>query len=442
MTTADPTSIWQLDEFAPHAAAWTRRQQLFAYRRAYYDGTIYRSIRKRFIALGQLQATLGPRLYRGTKALFLMLSRAVDVDAGIIPGGWSFATDAPPAWAAGAARVLAWSDWATDGVLYVHYGAQYGVTGLKVADLRAAGKIVIKPLDPCSFMLIRGAHYDPAPAAGIIAEQRVGRTGPYEYAEVIEPARIRTFVNGRLTGIDGREAEYENVVGAVPLIERHHMLTGDLIGECTYHKAIPLLDEVNELASYLADIVRKHADAQWMVAGAEAGDLTRSSDNVWFVPAGGDVKAIVASIDIPGVLEFIKAIRAEVAGSLPELAFDELRGKDQIATATLELQLMELVLKIKRCRPNYDHGLADALRLAGRAAESMGLGEIAALNDEALQLDPDRPVLPLDRLTQLQIAQAEAALEAQRALAGGDPIALASTLKIRTGAESDTGVGA
>ena len=92
-----------------------------------------------------------------------------------------------------------------------------------------------------------------------------------------------------------------------------------------------------------------------------------------------------------------------------------MRDKTQIATATLELQLMELVLKINRCRPNYDAGLVQALRMAGAAAQTMGLGDLGVLNDEDLEIDPERPVLPLDPMTAIQLELSEIALEREKA---------------------------
>lgn len=409
------TSLFDQAEFAADASAWQQRQLQLAWRRAYYDGTIYKSVRDRFLALGRLSPMLGPRLYRGTKALFLMLARSVNVDVGILPGGWALAEDAPAAWQAAISRIFQWSDWARDGVLYTHYGAQCGLVGLKVADLQAQKRVIIQPLDPATFMLVDSSLYQRTPERAYVVLEREDSLGSYEYAEVITPQAIRTFRNGEPYSFDGRPAEAPNPQGRVPIIEVKHIHTGNPYGECTYEHAMPLLDEVNELASYLADIIRKHAEAQWAVIGAEASDLIKSGDNVWFVPAGGDVKAIVAGIDIPGVLEFIRSIRDEMVGGLPELAFDELKSKTQIATATLELQLMELTLKMKRCRPNYDHGLADALRLAGLIGSRFD-GSLAVLADEALTFDAERPVLPLDKESQIRIEQQALALEQQRAI--------------------------
>lgn len=411
-------SLFDGEEFRPYRDRWERRLRELDRRRSYYSGERYLQLRDGTRLLSAL-GSLGPRLYRGIKPLYLPLARAVDVDAGIIPGGWALPDpeEEPRArqWKAAMDTVFDWSDWSVDGVLYVHYGAQYGVSGLKVADLRAAKRVVVKPLDPTTFLLVGTAQYDATPHLAICVETRTDETGKeFEYAEVVTAEQVRTFRDGEAWEFDGRKAEYPNELGFVPFVEVDHIATGEALGEATYQKAMPLLDEVNELASYLADIIRKHAEAQWAVIGAEPSDMVKSGDNVWFIPQGGDVKALVAAIDVAGVLAFVQEIRDQVHGALPELAFDELKSKTQIATATLELQLMELVLKIRRCRPNYDHGLADALRMCGRAADSMGLPAIAVLDDEGLRFDAERPVLPLDRETELRLEQMELSLEQQR----------------------------
>ena len=161
----------------------------------------------------------------------------------------------------------------------------------------------------------------------------------------------------------------------------------------------------NDLEKARADVARK----------VEEAGLVHSGDNVWFIPGGGDVQALVAQIDIAGVLEFVREVRDNVHGALPELSFDELRKKDQIATATLELQLMELVLKVRRTRPNYDAGLVKALRMAGMAAANMNLPEISVLDDPMLELDGARPVLPLDPKTEMELESLALLLEQQRA---------------------------
>lgn len=402
------SSIFDLPEFEPYKDKWQTRLKELCRRKSYYDGSIYRQYQN-------WTTGIGPRLYKGIKTLYLPLARAVDIDAGIIPGGWALAEESPAAWGPAIKQAFGWSDWSTKGVLYIHYGAQYGLVGLKVCDLREQGKVKIMAVDPCQFMLIPTSRYDQTPKMAIYIEAE----GDKEYAEVIEPDRVRTYYAGQLAPLyDADRPDYPNPLGFVPFVEVPHMETGEPLSEATYQKATPMLDEVNELASYLADIVKKHAEAQWAIIGAEASDMVKSGDNIWFIPAGGDAKPLVAQIDIAGVLAFVQEIRTQVEKSLPELSFDELKSKTRIATATVELQLKELVLKVMRCRPNYDHGLADALRMAGRAGRSMGLSDLVALDDEELGFDPERPVLPLDPETKLRLAAMEKTYEQMDLLAG------------------------
>lgn len=408
-------SIFSTDEFKPYASRWHARQQELERREHYYDGSVYRKVST---ALGPL----APRLYKGIKSLYLPLSRAVDVDAGIIPGGWAWEEDAPEAWDTARKQVFDWSNWRTQGVLYVHYGAVFGLSGLKVADVRDLGQVQVIPCSPEYFMLVETNRYNRTPALGFWLEHQTGPDGnKQEYAEVITPDEIRTFIDGKPAGIDGRPERYPNELGFVPMVEIKHKETGDPLGECTYQLAIPLLDEVNELASYLADVIKKNVEPQWVISGAEGTDLVKSGDNVWFLP-NPQAKAmpLVGNVDIGGVAEFIDRIAANVNGALPELAYDELKAKTQIATATIELQLGELVLKAKRCRPNYDQGLIEALRMAGRAAATMGLSDISVLDDESLTFDEERPVLPVNPLDKIALESAELGLEMQRSMGQGD----------------------
>ncbi len=412
-------SIFDLDEFKPYADTWRARQAAFATRRAYYDGSIYGAVRSSL-------SWLGPRIGGAIRPLYLPLARAVHLDAGIIPAHWTLTEEAAPL--VDAARlVLDWSNWLTDGVLFTRFGAEFGSVGLKVSDLRDAGRVVIRPVSPEFFLLVPSGDYDATPGMAICVQTRRGADGkPFEYAEVVSPNLIRTYADGEPRGLGGRKPEYPNALGFVPWVETPHLASGDALGECTFQNVMPLLDELNALASDLGAIISKHVEPQWTVSGVEDGDLKRG-DNVWYIPdPQGKASALVAPIDIAGVLGFIREIRDNVHAGLPELAFDELRSKAQVATATVELQLMELVVKIGLVRPNYDHALTHALRLAGKAAATMvggdeasALYDVARLDDDALAFDAEREIVPLDPMTRAQIekVQAEAAAAQAKAMA-------------------------
>lgn len=414
-------SIFERPEYEQYAGAWMARTKELEKRRSYYDGSVYK---KAFSGLGPLSAYLNQK----TRPLYLPMHRAVDVDAGIVPGGWAWPAEGDgitqaqiDAWSKARRQIFDWSRWQTEGVLYVHYGAEAGLSVLRVSDIRDVGRIQLSPVDPAKVLLIGNGQYDTTWAVAFYVDQRVRDGNVGEYAEVITPEAIMTYWEAEPVGVDGREPEYVNELGFVPFVQAEHKKTGREYGECTYQAAIPMLDEVNAIATDLATNIKNHGDPQWVVAGAEAKNMVHSGDNIWFLPKDSSVDALVAKIDIKGALDFVAEIARNMKDSLPELAFDELKSKDQIATATVELQLMELTLKIKRVRPNYDQGLVDALRMCGMAAESIGgMADIAALNDDMLTLDSDRPVLPQDRLDQIRVEEAEIALEMQRSMNNGD----------------------
>jgi hypothetical protein len=403
------SSVWELDEFKSYAQTFRDRNAVFATRFAYYEGTAYQYLKL-------LQRPLGSRVYKGIKGLYLPLHRAVDVAAGITPGGWAWPEGMDEKLALAAKTVFNWSRWNTEGVLFVHYGALFGNVLLKVADLRDEKIVVIDPVSPNEVLLVSSGAYDATPKLAITVCQRGSGPEAYEYAEVIDPEKVRTFKNGDPFGYDDRQPEYPNELKFVPFVEVQHKRVGRTLGENVFARVLPLLDEVNELASYLADIIKKHVEPQWAAIGAEPAELEKSGESLWFFPEGSDVKALVAQLDIAGVLAFLQDVKDEMKSGLPELAFDELRSKDQIATATVELQLMELTLKVKRTRPNYDAGLVGALRMAGRAAATLGIDEVSVLDDPTLAFDPDRPVLPLDPMTKMQLEMQGLALENEKAL--------------------------
>ncbi|TXH11549.1 MAG: hypothetical protein E6R03_14275 [Hyphomicrobiaceae bacterium] len=201
-------SIFSTDEFKAYSNQWHSRQAELSRRKGYYDGSVYRNVR---LTIGPL----APRLYKGIKSLYLPLSRAVDVDAGIIPGDWAWEEEAPEAWDVARQQIFDWSNWRTQGVLYVHYGAVFGLSGLKVADVRDLGQVQVIPCSPEYFMLVETNRYNRTPMLGFWLEHQHNDKGELqEYAEVITPDEIRTFIDGKPAGIDGRPERYPNALGS------------------------------------------------------------------------------------------------------------------------------------------------------------------------------------------------------------------------------------
>lgn len=403
-------SIFETDEFKglekSFQARKTRYRKMWGYFKANYS------------RVGEFATPMGSMaglfIANQVKTLFQPMARAVHIDTALIPGRWKLdpgAEQYADAWQ----TLQRDSKWPVCGDHMVRYAAAMGESGLMIVDNRNAGEVTLQPIRPETYVTRQVGPYDSRIAQLVTVSYR----GDDELATVYEPARIRTFENGQPKGVGGRPASYENKLGFVPFVSCLFD-TGDGQGEPTFDDTIVMLDAVNEQASYLAEIIKKHAEPQWAAFGADAGELTKSGDSVWFFPEGSDLKAILATVDIVGVLEFIKEIKTEMKESLPELAFSRLVGIERIAAATIELQLAEPVMKIRRLRKPVDLAVADAIRLAGLAAANMarlktgipedkkaGLDQVATLaNLPEPGFDAERPVIDIDALTLAELETA------------------------------------
>ena len=390
-------SIFKTPEFKPLKKAWEARQAILRTRHEYYTGEVY-SISKMMNVFG----LIGPQLYKGIKPLFLPLSRAVDVDTGLIPSGWLFPEDSPEEWETQRNIIFDDSHWDSQGFLYVHYAASLGSSGIYVVDNHDDEEnptIRLKPLDPRTFMLIREGDKSSKVVAALIIEERadVFSGEDFEYAVWITEDQIFTFVNGEVT------TSIENMLGLVPIIEVPFLETGEPLGDPTFARTLSMLDELNQLASYMADVIAKHHEPQWAIVGAEASEMVKSGDNIWFLPEGSKVQVIVPEMDLKGVLDYLEMLATNVADSLPETAFSDLRKKDRVATSTLEVQMLELILKMKRVRPLLDRGLVEAMKMAQKLSVILNIKSFPAFLEENFGFDPERNFIPVDRMTELQI---------------------------------------
>lgn len=392
-------SLFDLDEFKPLKEAFFSRKHRFGRYWDYYKAQFTTAATIFQTDSGKL---LGARVGDAIKPLFTPLSRAVELDVALIPGDWKLADESlqEPV-----DQVLEWSKWDVEGDIFVRYVTAMGECGLRVIDDRNRKITFIQPVRPDSYIVVPTSSWDATPRMVVF----IAVQGEDEIAEVIEGSLIRTFRNGQPVALDranGRLEAYASEMGVVPFVVCK-LDAGDGKGEPTFENTLVALDQVNRQATYMSTIISRHAEPQWAAIGAEAGDLEKDGESVWFFPEGSDVKAILATVDFAGLLAFIQEIKQEMKESLPELALSKLVGVERVASATIELQMAEAVFKIKRLRKPCDRALAEALKLAGMAGKSMGVGEVAILAEEPVKFDKNRPVITVDALTRLQIEQAE-----------------------------------
>lgn len=429
-------TVFALPEFKPYEGRFLGRMAQFTQLRRYADGTIYQDSQFRF----------AHKLYAETKALFSFLARAVDLDIALVPGvmgPWELEEDTPNAIIEAQAQLYEWSSWPIVSDEWLEDGASLGEAMLKIVPV--PGMVQLQRIKPELCMLVHN-HLDPesrriTDLALIVDRNAMSSSGErYEYAEVITPTQIRAYYNGDPHGYEStpdnpnKLDRYDNPLGFVPVVATSND------SECrpTFAKVLPQITSLNEFASYLGETLARAIDAQWAIAGAEQSDLVKSGGNVWFLPSGATLEAVLAKVDVPGALSFIQEIKGETKSNLPELAFDDLRSKAQIATETLEVQLVELDAKIWKMRRRYDQGLIRAHQMAALAAGLTGVQGLGPLLMPH-NMDFKRPVRPISRLEQISIEQAELGLEMSRRLASGEAMTTAANGTIGDTVPADSG---
>src|SRR5262245_20231603 len=403
-------SIFELPEYKIYQKNYLQRGVTFARYRRYADGTVYQESMFR----------LAHKLYAQTRAIYLFLPRVIELDVALVPGvmgPWDLADGTPPQIRTAQAQLYEWSTWPTAGNDWLEDGTTNGETYLKIVPM--PGMIQLQRLQPQYTLLTKtldlesGAPSDLCLIVNPDAQEVDGTT--YEYAEVLTPAEIRTYRNGDPASYNGNPDRYPNPLGFVPVIEAKN----DTSCRPTFAKVLGQLDSVNELASYINDVIGRNADPQWALFGEDAFQPVRGN-NIWLIPnSDSKLQAIVPQIDVEGSLKFIQEIKAEVKASLPELAFDDLRAKNQIATETLEVQLTELDSKIWKMRRRYDQALINAHHMAAMAGGIMGVSGLAPLLAPH-RMDFKRPVRPISEAEQISLEQARLGLSMQLSVASGE----------------------
>lgn len=312
-----------------------RRANIYGIYERYYLGAQYDSeFIKRYF-----------RLYAQTREFYSLITRAVDIDVELVPGGWQATRNQEEIDA-----ILKRSSWEQNGPLYVHQGAVFGDYYLKCFDNN--GLVGIQPLDP------RGIWLDAEKA--IIARNVINtETGlKEEHAEIITNRTVTFFLNGRPIN------SYRHPFGFIPVFYGQNKNVGLNNGLNAFHNVIDEINAVNEMVTYLQEQTLRALINQKVITGASPSELEYGPDKTVFLPQGASIDTLKGNIDVQGTLELIKDIKTEVKNSLPELIFDSARQANlerPIAADSLRIYAQELIAKVTRMRRNYDATLKTAI---------------------------------------------------------------------------------
>jgi hypothetical protein len=372
-----PNSLLDKKGFEYIKQQMQRRNNAYNVYQKYYEGIQYddAAIRRAYA------------LYAGVQEFYTLISRAVDVDVQLVPGGWQVT---PPEAQPTVDKVLEWSNWRLNGNLYVHYGALYGDVYLLVSN--DSTNPVIQPVNPKSVYL--------DDQVGIIIRNTVDRSGDQmEKAWLYTDEVWQYYIDGVLL------QSMRHNLGFIPMVYCQNKDVGANMGLNSFHNVISEVNAVNEMATILQEAIMRALNAIKVVSGAQATELQAGPDQTYFLPMGASMDIKTGLVDVTGTLDFLKDIKQEVKQALPEFVFDSLRapGLERPNSAdALRLYAQELMTKIDRMRDSYDKALETAVNYSVYAARQVDLrpGDLPA----NWHFDKDRDIIkyttPTEAVTQ------------------------------------------
>jgi len=359
----------------------------------------------------------GPQegMYASMRSIFNMVTKIVDVDARFMMGEL-LRLQAEPAAAQALEAVWADSDLQQEKYLLARYGACCGDAFIKVVDNRVWE---LNP-DPDPQVPVRYNVLPPdAVAPRYSAHDRKQMLackieyvyGTLVYKEVITPSEVLIY--------DQRDPErlaarYPNRAGFIPVIHMKNLDIGAEYGLCSFHNLLPTIDALNEVASFMVQIIKLYADPVIVGRGMERGQLKKQTvaadgrpmATVWWVPnPEGGFEMLEWRGNVPEVLAFLDRMEGAIRRYTPELALTMVNEHPTLSGYAISLQLVELVQKIKELRGNYFEGLERANRMALRLLELQGKGQFPDKRNRILA----EPILPVEEREALRAgAKAEA----------------------------------
>jgi hypothetical protein len=361
-----------------------------------------------------------PGLYARMRAIFNQVAKIVDTDARFTFGERLRLKAAPPV-EREINRIWEDSDFQQEKYLLARYGACCGDAFLKAVDNRPWAlnpnpdperpvKLIVLPPDAVS------PRYSPHDRKQLLAckvEYIVGRD---LHKEVITPTEILLYNERDPYTV---KARFPNPLGFIPIVHIRNLDLGEEFGLSSFHNLIPTIDTLNEIASFLVEILKLYADPVIIGRGMERGSLRKQTVDaegrpvatVWWVPdPQGNFEFLEWKGNLPEVLAFIDRIEAAIQKTSPELALTGFQDRREISGYALSLHLVELVRKITEMRANYFAGLERANRMALRILELQGAGDFPDPSHDILA----DPVLPVDEEQKLRILALEQQLGAKQ----------------------------
>ena len=176
-------------------------------------------------------------------------------------------------------------------------------------------------------------------------------------------------------GKDIVEGPSPNPFGEIPIVHIPNFpISGEYYGLSDLVNVVDLQQEINEKCTDVSDIINYHSAPLNIIIGAQANQLQRGANRVWFLPDGSQYQTAEMRGDLKANLEYIKMIRQFIfeMSDTPEQALGHNQSKSsQEAAAAMAVDYLPMVDKRETKVALYGNGLRLANRMIIKIQELM-----------------------------------------------------------------------
>lgn len=303
------------------------------------------------------------------------------------------------------------SVWQINKDVFTLYGTVMGDVGLRVIDDTARKRVYLNVVHPGSInnltldelgnvkgYTMQEERWDPRYKMPLGLVGSTSSAIPTVlYTEIVERdgdfVVYATYLNGQPwawaehVGPDGVPRQtWAEAYGFVPLVMAQHINIGADWGWAEFHPTLPKIREADDLVSLLDDQIRKTVRAKWAFIGNVKQPTTpptvkgrnrdssgvfgsdpepgRDEDIAFYLPAGSDVKPMVAPLDIQQTSQHIQTILQSLEQDHPELNKQIYAPGARESGRAIRIVREPVEEKAQMYRPHYDNALTRALQMA------------------------------------------------------------------------------
>jgi hypothetical protein len=390
---------------ADQGQAFTPIPDVYAIRRAYYDGSQYDALRGYGTDIGSVSA-----LPRTIRAVLQIVKPAADWwRDNLYRGAWTsdgrpsstgkpnmvpWEDDSPGDLVAAAQQLLTWANWPEVVREYTFYGPVYGDVFLENQIDYERQKVYPIVIDP-SFIthLVLDGSGNVVAYRVSIPRWDVERKQPFTWSKLVTKTRIATYYNNHdqgfetielrdgSTGIraaDNVKSDVDNPFGFAPAAWVNHRRSGGIHGECAFDGMFGSIDEINGLQAALNDYVMRIANQKIIVGSDDPAGMLKTMEaavklgstidlanpsslrelvNIWPAPSGVTAIRMLEDVGLEASVEHLNRITENIRTNLPEATIEErLSQAGDVTGPGARAIVAPVQRKLDASCPSYDRG--------------------------------------------------------------------------------------